>query len=404
MNTTGKKVRGRYSYIYVWEDGEWKISHHHSSVMPESIITAEPITEIEVRALFDDWNAALQTLDPYKVAALYSHNGNLLPTLSDKQRLNFLEIADYFVDFLKYEPQGEILSGDIYIGTNWAQDAGIYEFTMADGSKVRGRYTFVYAFEDGKWKIVQHHSSMMPEENQSVSISEQEVKNLFQLWNAALLTRDPDAVARRYASNAVLLPTVSDVPRDTHELIEDYFVKFLGDGPTGEIIESFVSIGNNWCSDVGIYEFTMRDTGAKVMGRYSFVYTLEDGKWMINHHHSSMMPEGGTGVVSGATTRSPSGGFNSVGEDISTSAGSASGAILGAVLAVVAVVAATVGAMIFKRNKTQTREIDSVPQAEIEKVLVDEEVASIEEEIEQADAPAETSVLSSKSLLAGEDV
>ncbi len=402
MGTTGKKVRGRYSYIYVWENGEWKISHHHSSVMPESIVTAEPITELEVRALFDDWNAALQTLDPYKVAALYSNSGNLLPTLSDKQRLNFLEIADYFVDFLKYEPVGEILSGDVYVGTNWAQDAGIYEFTMADGSKVRGRYTFVYGFEDGKWKILQHHSSMMPEENKSVSISEQEVQNLFELWNAALLTRDPDAVARRYSKDAVLLPTVSDVPRDTHELIEDYFVKFLADGPKGEIIESFVNIGDNWCSDVGIYEFFMQDTGARVMGRYSFVYILEDGKWMINHHHSSMMPEGGAGVVSGATTRSPSGGFNSAEESITKASGS-SGAVIGAVLAVVAVVAAAVGAIIFKRNNTQARENDPVPQAEIEKVLVEDEVASIEEEIEQPDAVAETSVLSSKSLIAGGD-
>ena len=37
------------------------------------------------------------------------------------------------------------------IGTNWAQDAGIYEFTMgATGAKVKGRYTFVYVFEDGE--------------------------------------------------------------------------------------------------------------------------------------------------------------------------------------------------------------------------------------------------------------
>jgi len=47
-----------------------------------------------------------------------------------------------------------ILSRDIFIGCNWAQDAGIYEFTMGkDGSKVKARYTYVYVYEGGAWKI-----------------------------------------------------------------------------------------------------------------------------------------------------------------------------------------------------------------------------------------------------------
>ena len=42
-----------------------------------------------------------------------------------------------------------------------------------------------------------------------------------------MATEDPDAVAKRYSSNAVLLPTVSDVPRTDYDLIKDYFVNFL---------------------------------------------------------------------------------------------------------------------------------------------------------------------------------
>jgi hypothetical protein len=71
MGASGKKVKGRYSFIYVYEDDEWKISHHHSSIMPEGIVTAEPITETEVRSLFGLWNDALATKDPKKVAARY---------------------------------------------------------------------------------------------------------------------------------------------------------------------------------------------------------------------------------------------------------------------------------------------------------------------------------------------
>jgi len=292
MGATGKKVKGRYSFVYVYEDGEWKINHHHSSIMPEGIVTAEPITEKEVRGLFNLWNDALASKSPEKVAARYSKESVLLPTVSDVPRNDYLGKVDYFTNFLKLEPQGEILEGNIIIGTNWAQDAGIYEFTFgANGQKVKGRYTYVYVFEDGEWKISQHHSSVMPEAGKPQPITEEEVRNLFQLWNSALATEDPDAVAKRYASKAVLLPTVSDVPRTDYGLIKDYFVGFLKKKPQGEILESNVTIGHNWCQDAGIYEFTMGATGDKVKGRYSFVYVWEDGQWKISHHHSSVMPE-----------------------------------------------------------------------------------------------------------------
>ncbi len=40
---------------------------------------------------------------------------------------------------------------------------GIYEFTFEDGSKTKGRYSYVYTYENGEWKISNHHSSIMPE-------------------------------------------------------------------------------------------------------------------------------------------------------------------------------------------------------------------------------------------------
>jgi hypothetical protein len=85
---------------------------------------------------------------------LYSKKAVLLPTVSDIPRTTPALIIDYFDHFLLKKPQGVIEYGDIFIGCNWAQDAGIYEFTMGkDGSKVRARYTFVYIWEDNDWKI-----------------------------------------------------------------------------------------------------------------------------------------------------------------------------------------------------------------------------------------------------------
>ena len=293
MGASGDKVKARYTYNYVKEDGIWKIQHHHSSVMPEGIAMGQPITESEVRGLFNLWNDALATLDPKAVATRYAKKGVLLPTVSDKPRTNFGEIEDYFINFLKLKPQGKIIESHVTIGKNWCQDVGIYEFTMnATGKKVKGRYSFVYVFEDGQWKISHHHSSIMPEGIVTAQpITKDEVRGLFSLWNNALATEDPIKVANRYSKQAVLLPTVSDIPRTDFPMIVDYFRNFLKLKPQGKILSGDIFVGTNWAQDAGIYEFTMGATGAKVKGRYTYVYVFEDGEWKISQHHSSVMPE-----------------------------------------------------------------------------------------------------------------
>lgn len=119
--------------------------------------------EKTITGLFDRWNASLATLDPAKVTANYAPNGVLLPTVSNTPRTNHDEIKSYFVDFLKKEPQGVIDKRIVKIGCNVAQDVGTYTFTFKDGQKVSARYTYVYEFKDGDWKIAHHHSSAMPE-------------------------------------------------------------------------------------------------------------------------------------------------------------------------------------------------------------------------------------------------
>ena len=298
MGSTGATVKARYSFIYVWENGQWKIAHHHSSAMPESGKKAANLSEEDVKGLFNLWNDALATLDSAVVAKRYSKNAVLLPTVSDTPRTDPGAIKDYFDNFLKLKPQGVILESHVTQGDNWCKDVGIYEFTLgADGSKVKARYSFVYTFEDNEWKIVHHHSSAMPEGKAGKKITEKEVKGLFKLWNDALATLDSDAVAMRYAKNAVLLPTVSDTPRTDYNSIKNYFDAFLLKKPQGEILESFATIGDGWCKDVGVYEFTMGADGSKVKGRYSFVYVYEDETWKISHHHSSVMPEAMLGIA-----------------------------------------------------------------------------------------------------------
>ncbi len=117
----------------------------------------------DIALLFEEWNSALQTGEPKKVAALYEGNGILLPTVSNKVRHNHDEIEDYFVHFLAKGPKGTIEEANIRTFGDIAINSGIYEFSFNNGSTVRARYTFVYRWNGVRWLIVEHHSSQMPE-------------------------------------------------------------------------------------------------------------------------------------------------------------------------------------------------------------------------------------------------
>jgi hypothetical protein len=69
---------------------------------------------------------------------------------------------------------------------------------------VPARFTYVYEKDGDTYKILTHHSSVLPE---SATLA-------FYAWNDALQTKDPVKVASMYVSddgkNGILLPTVSN--------------------------------------------------------------------------------------------------------------------------------------------------------------------------------------------------
>jgi uncharacterized protein (TIGR02246 family) len=127
-----------------------------------------------------------------------------------------------------------------------------------------------------------------------VSVTEQEVAALFDRWNAALATGKPEEVAKLYAPNGVLQPTVSNEVRDTPEKIQDYFTKFLAAKPQGTINYRQIRVlDDNTALDSGVYTFALVREGkpTKVQARYSYLYEKTNGEWKIVNHHSSAMPE-----------------------------------------------------------------------------------------------------------------
>lgn len=163
--------------------------------------------EQRIKKLVEDWFTALRTNQVAKVMALYSPKAILLPTLKNKPMTTPSEIAQYFQGtFLKLNPDG-ILIEPTYprLYGSVASHSGLYEFEIngppesnptiqiagtvtvdsekyefktefeakpkSAGStpiaglrvKAKARFSFVYQVEDGKWLIVEHHSSLLPE-------------------------------------------------------------------------------------------------------------------------------------------------------------------------------------------------------------------------------------------------
>jgi len=143
------------------------------SALPAAAATAHTThagwpTTTQVANQFDIWNSALQTGNPETVAALYCEPGGvLLPTVSNRVRTTHAGIVDYFTYFLKSKPVGHIDHSYIRVlGPDTAINSGIYTFTLTNDGKtssVQARYTYVYEKRHGKWCIMDHHSSAMPE-------------------------------------------------------------------------------------------------------------------------------------------------------------------------------------------------------------------------------------------------
>jgi uncharacterized protein (TIGR02246 family) len=126
-----------------------------------------PIDKAGVTTLFDGWNLSLATLDPDSVAQRYWNDAVLLPTASNTPRTGPAMIRDYYAQALGRRPRGRIDSRTVQVGCNLAIDMGTYTVSEMGPSgalsDVAARYTFVYAFRNGEWKIAHHHSSAMPE-------------------------------------------------------------------------------------------------------------------------------------------------------------------------------------------------------------------------------------------------
>lgn len=118
-------------------------------------------SDAEIDALFTQWNDALVSGDATKVAALYDEDAVLLPTLSVTKADTPEQITEYFTNLIKANPVARMDFSEKESHCNLAFNVGTWVIN-ANGADVHARVTWIYEYEDGKWMIAHHHSSVDP--------------------------------------------------------------------------------------------------------------------------------------------------------------------------------------------------------------------------------------------------
>jgi len=121
----------------------------------------------DLAAVAAKWAEAFSDEKPDRILALYDKEAVLWGTLSPKRRDNAEAIHDYMATAFAALPGHKVSFGDqlIRIYGDTAINTGYYTFSyVKDGESktLPARYSFVYVKRNGRWMIVDHHSSAMP--------------------------------------------------------------------------------------------------------------------------------------------------------------------------------------------------------------------------------------------------
>tara|TARA_B100000949_G_scaffold89009_1_gene79410 strand:- start:63 stop:428 length:366 start_codon:yes stop_codon:yes gene_type:complete len=112
--------------------------------------------------LLQKWANTVKNGEAKQVVNLYHENGILLGTFSPKERVGHELILEYFENLLQSPVEVQIVSEHPHVFESAAVNSGLYNF-ITGGKTIEARFSFVYSKNDTEWKIISHHSSVLPE-------------------------------------------------------------------------------------------------------------------------------------------------------------------------------------------------------------------------------------------------
>ncbi len=122
--------------------------------------------EASIKMAYNDWVKAVTGGSPDPVLKLYDGKAVLLPTFGPKPLVGHAQLREYFIKFTAL-PKLSVATNEsiIRIFGDTAVNSGLYTFSYEKEGKivtVPARFSFTYRKEGDKWKIVDHHSSVVP--------------------------------------------------------------------------------------------------------------------------------------------------------------------------------------------------------------------------------------------------
>lgn len=116
-------------------------------------------------------------------------------------------------------------------------------------------------------------------------MSEAEVKDRFDRWNASLATNTADAVTLWYTPDAKVHLAVKDKPATDPKALRSFYEGAMIKGMKVEVKDRKIELGCNSAIDSGKYVYKIgNDT---VTANFRKVYEKRDGVWLIKEHSST---------------------------------------------------------------------------------------------------------------------
>jgi uncharacterized protein (TIGR02246 family) len=112
-------------------------------------------------------------------------------------------------------------------------------------------------------------------------------------WSATYSANDRQALAKLYAPDALLFGTTDKVATRGTEQILKYFEALDKGGRRNTIVEkTAMVVSPDGVVVAGFYDFARKDQDYQPRpSRFTMLVVKRDGKWVIQHHHSSPRPD-----------------------------------------------------------------------------------------------------------------
>jgi uncharacterized protein (TIGR02246 family) len=133
-----------------------------------SVQTAMAGPQEDVMAAGQQWATVFADNNPDTISAFYAKDGVLWGTLSPTVRSDPAGVKAYFVGAFQALPKATVKFGDqlIRVYGNTAVNTGYYTFFYIKDGETKtlpARYSITYVKDGNDWKIVDHHSSEVPQ-------------------------------------------------------------------------------------------------------------------------------------------------------------------------------------------------------------------------------------------------